>query len=80
MFVKFHQKMILFIVYVKKDQKYYVKYFIFSIKIYIFYTHHTICRFIMKRLCEHVAHADVRADFLLQFFNILKFIKYIYLK
>jgi hypothetical protein len=33
-------------------------------------------RFIVKRFCGHVEREDVHVDFLFQFFDILKFVKY----
>jgi hypothetical protein len=51
---------------------------IFSIKFYLFYTRHMTRRFVVQRLCGHVAHEDVRANFLFQLLNILKYIKYLF--
>jgi hypothetical protein len=59
----------------KKDKNCHVKCPIFSIKFYLCYTRHIKRRFIVQRLYEHVAHEDVRVDFLFQFFDISKFVK-----
>jgi hypothetical protein len=32
----------------------------------------------MKRLCGHVAREDVCANFLFQFFDVLKYVKYVF--
>jgi hypothetical protein len=58
----------------KKVKVYLLKRLIFSIEFYLFYTRHTISRFFMKRLYEHVAREDVRANFSFQFFEILKYV------
>jgi hypothetical protein len=55
-------------VYAKKTKKINEKCLIFSTNFFLFYTRETARRFIVKRLCGHVAHEDVRADFLFQFF------------
>jgi hypothetical protein len=35
-------------------------------------------QFVVQRLCAHVAYEDVRANFLFHFFNILKYVKYVF--
>jgi hypothetical protein len=49
-----------------KDKNSHVECLIFSVKIYLFYIRHTICRFIVKRLCGYVAREHVHEDFLFQ--------------
>jgi hypothetical protein len=61
----------------KKDKNCHVKCPIFSIKFYLCYTRHIKRRFIVQRLYEHVAHKDVCVDFLFQFFDISKYVKYV---
>jgi hypothetical protein len=60
--VKFHEKPILCVIYTKK-KVYLVKFFIFSTEFCLFYTRPMISRFFMKRLSEHIAREDVRANF-----------------
>jgi hypothetical protein len=36
------------------------------------------CQFVVQQLYGHIAHEDVRANFLFHFFNILKYIKYVF--
>jgi hypothetical protein len=50
----------------------------FSIMFYLFYTRHMTRRFIVKRLCGHVAHEDTCANFLFQFFDSLTCVKYVF--
>jgi len=52
----------------KKEKTYPVKNIVLSTEFCLFYTRHMISSFFMKRLCERVAHEDVRADFLFQIF------------
>lgn len=56
----------------EKEKIYLVTSLCFSTEFCLFYTRHMTCRFFMKRLYERVAHEDVRAKFLFQFFDILK--------
>jgi hypothetical protein len=55
-----------------------MKCLMFSTKFYLFYTRHIIRRFVVQRLCGHIAREDVRLNFLFQFFNILKYVKYVF--
>jgi hypothetical protein len=60
---RFHEKLIFCVVYIKKEKVYLVKSLIFSTEFCLFYTRHMISPFFMKRLYEHVAREDVRANF-----------------
>jgi hypothetical protein len=69
-FEKISQTSILLVVY-KKYKNCHVKYLIFSTKFCLF-TY--VTRHVARKLCEHVACEDVRTIF----FNILKYIKYVF--
>jgi hypothetical protein len=62
----------------KKDKNCHLKCHSFSTTFNLFYTRHMTRRFVVQRFCGHVAHKDVRAHFLFQFFNILKYVKYVF--
>jgi hypothetical protein len=53
-----------------KQDNCHVKYLIFSTKFYLFYAHHMIRRFIVQRLCGHVASENICTNFLFQYFDI----------
>jgi hypothetical protein len=50
----------------------------FSIKLCLFYTRHITRRFIVKRLYGHIAREDVRANFWFHFFDISKYVEYVF--
>jgi hypothetical protein len=61
--------------YVKKEKTYPVKTIVLNTEFCLFYTRHIISSFFMKRHCERVAHKDVCANFLFQFFKIYNMCK-----
>jgi hypothetical protein len=75
---KISLKTVMFYGLCKKLKNCHIKCLIFSTKFYLFYTRHITRRFIVLQLCGYVASEDVRANFLFQFCNSLKYIKYIF--
>jgi hypothetical protein len=72
-FVKFHEKTIFFVVYVKKEKHYLVIFYFEHWILYFFYSCHIINRFFMKRLGDRVSRRDV-CEFYVSFFEILKYV------